>query len=427
MKRVIMSAAALAIGGFVFAQTPQTIAPIVQQSSPTAAATVGGNYSDIDQKGIGSDAKVQQQGTANASFIEQTGTDVANRNSVDVLQWGGNVQPSISGHLNYSDIKQNGAGNDFMATQQGDENEISGLQIGLNNAALVQQGANTPQQAENNLAKVDQDGKDNYAEVQQRYDDNEASILQRNDAAAGVGNRSYQDQVSNPNQSAGQVAIGEQWGDNNEAVQIQDSGSPALGGGNHAEIQQGDATKDATGAFAQQVQSGATNEAYATQFLSGDESYQEQLGTDNKAVVNQNTAGSLNGGDNLVEQFQDGDRNEARSTQNGNNNMVNQEQYGMDNYSRVSQGNGQAVGNMATSIQDGADNNSVINQRANGNMSMVDQTGNGQTSLINQNAPLAGQPALTSGQNTATVIQRNANVALTPQARRAAATKRHTF
>ncbi|MBF4984899.1 hypothetical protein FNJ87_11330 [Nonlabens mediterrranea] len=426
MKRVIMSAAALAIGGFVFAQTPQTITPIVQQSSPTASATVGGNYSDIDQKGTGSDAMVQQQGTANASFIEQTGTDVANRNSVDVLQWG-NVQPSISGHLNYSDIKQDGAGNMFMATQQGDENEILGLQNGLDNEAIVQQGANTPQQAQNNLAVLDQDGKDNYAEVQQRYDDNEASILQRNDQIAGVGNRSYQDQVSNPNQSAGQVAIGEQWGDNNEAIQIQDSGSPALGGGNHAEIQQGDASMDATGAFAQQVQSGATNEAYATQFLSSDESYQEQLGTDNKAVVNQNTAGSLSGGDNLVEQFQDGDRNEARSTQNGNNNEVNQEQYGMDNYSRVSQGHGQAVGNMATSIQDGADHHSVINQRANGNEAMVDQTGNGQRSLINQNSPLAGQPALTSGQNTATVIQRNANVALTPQTRRAVATKRHTF
>ncbi|MBF4986390.1 hypothetical protein FNJ87_19470, partial [Nonlabens mediterrranea] len=159
---------------------------------------------------------VQQQGTANASFIEQTGTDVANRNSVDVLQWG-NVQPSISGHLNYSDIKQDGAGNMFMATQQGDENEILGLQNGLDNVAFVQQGANTPQQAQNNLAIVDQDGKGNDAEIQQRYDDNEASILQRNDQIAGVGNRSYQDQRSNPNQSAGQVAIGEQWGDDNEA------------------------------------------------------------------------------------------------------------------------------------------------------------------------------------------------------------------
>ncbi|KEZ93606.1 hypothetical protein IL45_05215 [Nonlabens ulvanivorans] len=426
MKRVIMSAAALAIGGFVFAQTPQTIAPIVQQSSPTAAATIGGNYSDIDQKGIGSDAKVQQQGTANASFIEQTGTDVANRNSVDVLQWG-NVQPSISGHLNYSDIKQDGAGNDFMATQQGDENEILGLQNGLDNAALVQQGATSPQQAQNNLAKVDQDGKDNYAEVQQRYDDNEASILQRNDAVAGVGNRSYQDQRSNPNQSAGQVAIGEQWGDNNEAVQIQDSGSPALGGGNHAEIQQGDATTEATGAFAQQVQSGATNEAYATQYLSSDESYQEQLGTDNKAVVEQNTGGISSGGNNLVEQFQDGDRNEARSDQNGNGNTVNQEQYGQDNFSSVKQRYGQDAGNMATSIQDGSLNNSVINQQSHGNMSMVDQTGDGQTSLINQNNPTTGAAAAAGGYNTATVIQRNANVALTPQTRRIAASKRHTF
>ncbi len=421
-----MSATALAIGGFVFAQTPQTITPIVQQSSPTTAATVGGNYSNINQVGVGSDAMVQQQGTANASFIQQTGTDAANRNSVDVLQWG-NVQPSISGHLNYSDITQDGAGNDFMATQQGDMNEVLGTQTGLDNTAIVQQGANTPQQAQNNLSVVDQDGKDNFAEVQQRFDDNEASITQRNAAAAGVGNRSYQEQIANPNQTAGHVAIGEQWGDDNEAVQIQDSGSPALGGGNHAEIQQGDGATEATGAFAQQVQSGATNEAYATQFLSGDVSYQEQLGTDNKAVVDQNTGGSATGGDNLVEQYQDGDRNEARSDQNGNNNMVNQEQYGSDNFSSVKQRYGQVTGNMATSIQDGTLNNSVINQQSHGNVSMVDQTGTGQTSLINQNNPTTGAAAAIGGQNGATVIQRNANVALTPQVRRIAASKRHTF
>ncbi|MBF4984900.1 hypothetical protein FNJ87_11335, partial [Nonlabens mediterrranea] len=179
MKRVILSAAALTICGLAFAQSPQVIVNPGQQPSPVVpTATVGGNYSDIDQKGVGSDAVVQQQGTSNASFIEQTGTDAGNRNMVDVLQWG-NIQPSISGQLNYSDIKQDGAGNAFMVTQQGDLNEVYGTQMGLDNTAIVQQGANTPQHAQSNLSLVDQDGRDNFAEVQQRYDNSEASITQR--------------------------------------------------------------------------------------------------------------------------------------------------------------------------------------------------------------------------------------------------------
>ncbi|MBF4983109.1 hypothetical protein FNJ87_01725, partial [Nonlabens mediterrranea] len=171
MKSSIISALSLLIGGIAFAQTSQTrqsiVAP-VQQISPTAGATVGGNYSNIDQKGVGSDALVQQQGTANASFIEQTGTDASNRNSVDVLQWG-NVS-ALSGEENYSEIKQDGAGNNFSVFQQGDKNEVFGTQTGLDNTALVQQGADLAQQAQDNLALVDQNGKDNDAEIQQRFD-----------------------------------------------------------------------------------------------------------------------------------------------------------------------------------------------------------------------------------------------------------------
>ncbi|GAK76079.1 hypothetical protein JCM19296_1676 [Nonlabens ulvanivorans] len=96
MKSSIICGLSLLVSGIAIAQTsqtPQTIVAPAQQVSPTAGATVGGNYSNIDQKGIGSDALVQQQGTANASFIEQTGTDAGNRNSVDVLQWGEMYQP----------------------------------------------------------------------------------------------------------------------------------------------------------------------------------------------------------------------------------------------------------------------------------------------------------------------------------------------
>jgi hypothetical protein len=422
MKNYIFTATALALGVMATAQTQQTVAPVVQQTFPTSTATIGGNYSDIDQIAVGSSAMVQQQGTANASFINQTGANAGNLNTIDVLQWG-NVQPSISGHLNYSDIMQNGEGNAYTLDQQGDLNENEGMQVGLDNDAIVKQGADGPQQGEGNLARVDQDGKENFAEVQQRWDNSNASIVQRNDQATGVGNRSYQEQLANPNQSAGHTAFGSQDGDDNEMVQLQEG----PGSGNYADIVQGDAGTKAVGAFAQQVQLGEGNEAFATQYLSTDESYQEQIGSDNLAEVKQNTGGISTGGNNLVEQYQDGTDNEARSDQNGNDNTAYQEQYGNDNVSTVFQRYGQLGGNLATSIQSGSFNDSEINQQAHSNTALVDQMGNGQMSVINQNNPITGAAAAVAGNNSATVIQRNANAPLTPQIQRAAAAKRHTF
>ncbi|MEE2801207.1 MAG: hypothetical protein VX550_03385 [Bacteroidota bacterium] len=429
MNRVNLSVAALLVAGFAFAQSPQTVASPGQQTAPVAvlpAASAGGNYSNIDQKAVGSDATVQQQGTSNISFIDQTGSNASKKNNVDVLQWG-NVQPGISGYLNYSDIKQTGAGNNFDLMQQGDKNENFGLQNGVDNSVVVQQGANTPQQAEKNLALSDQDGLENYAEIQQRYDNNKATITQRNDVSSGAGNWSYQEQIANPNQSAGHTAVGEQWGDDNTLIQLQEgsaSGPNSLG--NYAQANQGDALAapdSATGAFAQQVQLGDGNEAYAGQKLTNDTSFQEQIGDLNLAEVKQNLSGSNAGGDNHAEQYQDGNLNEARIDQNGNNNIALQEQYGDDNYSKIKQRYGQVTGNEAISYQNGTLNNSVINQQANANMALVDQTGDGQMSVINQNNPLNGSPAATSGSNSATVIQRNANVALTPSALKAAQTR----
>lgn len=422
MKTIILSATALALGVIATAQTPQTIAVPAQQVSPTAAATVGGNYSNINQIAVGNAALVQQQGTANASFIEQTGSNAMNLNTIDVLQWG-NVQPSISGQLNYSDINQNGEGNAYTLKQQGDLNENFGTQVGVDNTVLVQQGANGPQQAESNVAIADQAGRDNYAEIQQRNDNSQASILQRNDAVTGVGNRSYQEQNANPNQSAGHTAIGTQYGDNNELIQLQEG----PGAGNYAEANQGDATTSATDAFSQQKQSGELNEAYVDQYLTGDTAFQEQDGTGNKAVAKQNVTGSPLGGNNYSEQYQMGTSNEAIAEQLGRNNQSYQEQYGSDNYASTFQAHGQLVGNQALVIQNGSLNSSEIAQRANGNTASVDQLGNGHMSVINQNNPLGGFPAVSSGSNSATVIQRNSNVPLLPQTQRAAASKSHTF
>lgn len=209
-----------------------------------------------------------------------------------------------------------------MVTQQGDLNENFGAQVGVDNSVLVQQGANGVEQAESNLAIADQDGRENYAEIQQRYDNSKATILQRNDAVSGVGNKSYQEQVANPNASAGHTAIGTQYGDGNELIQMQEG----PGAGNYAEANQGDAATTANGAFAQQLQSGELNEAYVDQYLTDDTSYQEQDGTSNKAVAKQNVIGSASGGNNYIEQYQQGTSNEAIAEQAGRNNMSYQEQ-----------------------------------------------------------------------------------------------------
>ncbi|AZQ44073.1 hypothetical protein [Nonlabens ponticola] len=419
MKHLIITASALLVGSIAAAQSQQPIVAPVAQTISTASAAQGGNSSKVDQSGIGSDAVVAQQGTANGSFIAQAGTDNGNRNVADVLQHG-NVQPSISGHLNYSDIAQVGAGNEFMVTQQGDLNQMFGTQDGVDNAALVQQGADGPQQAEGNLALVDQSGLGNDAEVQQRWDNNQSSILQSNDAVAGVGNKSFQSQKANPNQSAGHRAIGEQYGDGNQLVQIQEG----PGSGNYAQSNQGNATTAATTAFAQQVQSGEGNEAYNTQFGVNDESFQEQVGSDNLAEVKQNTLPTI-GADNYAAQFQDGSDNEARADQNGFNQDAFQEQYGTNNVSTIKQRAGQVAGNLALSIQRGDANISAITQNLDGNSAMVDQLGDGHHSVVNQNASQNASARPNAGFNTATVTQRNANVSLTRATQRAAAVKRH--
>ncbi|WP_167341772.1 hypothetical protein [Nonlabens sp. SY33080] len=422
MKNLFLTAGAMLIAGAAFAQTPSMVQVPTQQGSPTATATVGGNYSNINQKAVGSNALVEQQGTANASFIDQTGSDQSNKNEVYVKQWG-NVQPSISGHLNYSDITQNGAGNDFTALQQGDENQNFGTQAGFDNTVMVKQGANSAQHAEHNIAISDQDGNENSAEIEQYYDNNVATIKQRNDQTAGIGNQSYQLQTANPNASAGHTAIGEQWGDDNKLVQMQDSGSPASGGGNYAESMQGSAANSATNAFAQQKQSGDLNQAYASQLGANNTLFQEQLGSGNKAVASQ-ADNPVNGSNLYAEQYQDGTDNEARSKQNGRNNEAYQEQYGLMNYSTIEQRGGVNPndGNVALSIQDGTLNDSRIKQQARGNTAFADQTGDGQMSVINQNLTSNSSPN-GHGYNSATVIQRNANVSLAPQVQRAGATR----
>ncbi|WP_194852219.1 hypothetical protein [Nonlabens antarcticus] len=410
MKRVILCVSALLAGGFAFAQTPKTVTPQSKQAlAPNAA--VGGNLSTIDQVGIGSDGLAVQEGTMNTSYINQTGTSASNRNLAIVAQSGNVGDPGIarSGFKNYADLTQDGEGNQMGALQLGDKNTAWGNQLGNDNVALMEQGAVNARQAQNNYAEVAQTGNGNEAEVQQRFDNNIASSTQDNTGFA-TGNRSYQEQVSAGNQSNGHTAISTQRGGDNEVRQFQTGPNSAVG--NYAEANQGDinGTDTATGAYAQQIQSGSGQQAYINQKLAGDEAYQEQLGANNVAVADQNLGGVVSGGDNFSSQYQDGTGNDAEANQNGNNNESFQEQFGVGNSALTVQKFGQSAGNYAQSIQTGNDNDSQIRQNSNGNFAQVDQFGSNHMSIVNQNQ-LGTQlgNASFNGSNTASVLQRDAN------------------
>jgi hypothetical protein len=413
MKRVILCASALLAGSLAFAQTPKSVTPKSQQAVAPVAA-VGGNLSTIDQVGIGSDGIAVQEGTSNTSYINQTGVNAMNRN-LAIVEQSGNVgdngaPPALSGLQNYADLTQNGEGNRMGALQLGDNNVAWGNQAGVGNVGVIQQGALGARQAQNNYADIVQDGTGNDAEIQQRYDNNTATSNQLSDAGATAGNRSYQEQVSATNLSNGHTAISTQHGGDNEVRQFQTGPDSAIG--NYAEANQGDVdgADIATGAFAQQVQSGSGQQAYINQMLSGDTAYQEQAGADNVAIADQNVGGSPNGGDNFSSQLQDGTGNEADANQNGNNNESFQEQFGAGNSALTVQRFGQSDGNYAQSIQNGTDNDSEIRQKSNGNFAQVDQFGSNHMSVVNQNQMgTMLSDGTTNGSNTALVVQRDAN------------------
>ncbi|SCX97746.1 hypothetical protein SAMN05192588_0538 [Nonlabens sp. Hel1_33_55] len=410
MKRVILSAAALMIGATVFAQVP-TQSP--QQVNPNAPAAAGHGYSQIDQVGIGSDADVLQEGTLNSSYIDQLGTSATLKNFVGVVQTGNVGQtpsnPGRSGLENYSEALQDGSGNLLNVFQYGDRNDARSTQVGVSNSGVIQQGSSNAQLGERNLGVIDQSGDANYASIQQRYDGNEA-YSEQIAAAGGLGNRSYQEQTAESNQSVGHEAVSTQNGNNNEVRQFQTG--PSESAGNYAEANQGDVagTDTATNAFAQQIQDGIDNNALVNQKLTNDVSYQEQIGTRNTATTDQNMGGIASGGDNYSDQYQDGTRNDAVTTQNGNNNVSFQEQRGIANEATTMQTYGQDAANNAISLQNGTRNSSTIMQAAHGNYAFVDQFGVGHVSVVNQNQ-MGTQlnDGAFSGTNSAIVTQRDAS------------------
>ncbi len=406
MKRVILSASALMLGGFVFAQTPQTVTKKAKQSQELESASKGSNFSQIDQMGIGSDATVQQKGTENASYIEQTGTSQRKRNEAFLLQKGGLI---TTAEENYADQTQNGMANYSNVIQLGDENDAWVNQQGNSNASNIQQGTFIFGRSDKNYAQVDQAGDKNDATINQIADNNIAISNQTSVDGARNGNTSYQSQLSTFARE-GNTAISNQAGTNNEAVQVQINGF--LQKGNYAEINQGDADNQdmASKSYAEQLQTGARNEAYINQRQKGNIAFQKQVGTDNVAIADQSKNGLTEDG-NFVSQLQLGDDNRAVTNQFGDKNSSVQQQLGSDNVSLTIQ-SFTRMGNLAQSLQGGNNHDSYINQRSNGNKAMVDQLGTGHKSVINQNTGFTGGNFSTTGNNSATVKQRNGNISL---------------
>lgn len=213
-KKIIVIAAILA-GTTAFAQYgPQYVgaAPTstLQPALPGAATTANTGLSI--QNGDDNKVRVRQAGTNQSVYTNQDNGSGLGGNLARVRQTG-QVGPN-SGVENAADVIQSGTVNKSTTYQEGDYNSAVTRQ-GQNNTASsgnqawIRQG--TGQQAENNVAVVDQDGDNNKAWTQQTYDNSESWTVQNGD-----GNESQVKQNAGPNNTAGHYAYTNQQGNANE-------------------------------------------------------------------------------------------------------------------------------------------------------------------------------------------------------------------
>ena len=374
MKKVIICASALLASSLALAQTPQEVAKKTKKPQELSEAREGSNFSQIDQIGIYSESEVYQQGTENASYIDQTGnaTQYDRRNRVGVQQLSGDV---LTSSTNYSDVTQNGSYNWTYVDQYGDNHESFANVKGYGNDIYIYQGDDEVRNSEKLYADVTQTGDWNYIEVYQEGEEQVSLVNQYSKEGVDDGNDAYQEQGYSL-ADKGNTGIINQAGTLNEANQRQENETGNQG--NYAQIDQGKIeTKDlATESFAEQLQDGSGRKAFISQRLEGNEADQMQTGTDNTAIAEQN--GALNrttGGYNFSIQDQEGDRNKATVKQPGVFNTSYQQQIGKDNTAWTVQQFGDQEGNLASTLQDGRKNNAITKQGAHGNVSWVDQNG----------------------------------------------------
>lgn len=452
MKKVILSAAALMICGFAFAQTPATPQQAEVIGALTGAA-VGANTGQSQQNGNDNRVQVMQAGTSQSASTYQSDGSGSGGNLTWISQIG--AVSSASGVENNAEVHQMGTDNESTTDQQGDYNSALTRQ-GMNddgsarNKAWIRQGTN--EQAENNAAEINQDGDDNVAKTKQTYDNNEALVNQ-----IGNGNKAFSIQDGGPNGSTGHAAeinqTGDrnesyanqsgngarnnalvlQLGDDNESQQVQVNTASAGGSQNFASVTQGDGLNDgwtlngsvwpvlqgldditsggfngaSYGATSYQYQDGTDNEAEVHQFGGGSQNppgnyaEQHQDGDSNQAFIQQNAYGSASGGANYARQDQDGDNNIAGVAQNGASHKLWQTQTGNENIAMSTQ---RGECNQVNTHQLGDMN--VVNtaQRGQDNGILVVQDG-GHSYSVTQNLPNGSPVGMPNGSNSANILQ----------------------
>jgi hypothetical protein len=421
MKKFIFIFFALLVSTFGFAQLnpapygPQYVGPASKATLQPAlpGAQAGANTGLSVQNGNANKVRVRQAGTSQSVYtIQDDGTGIGG-NQAKVMQTGA-VQ-AISGVENAAEVYQSGTNNRSQTKQEGDYNSAITRQgqnspNSANNKAGIRQG--TGQQAEHNVAVIDQDGEDNESSIKQTYDNSEAWTVQN-----GNSNQSMVVQNAGPNGTAGHYAYTEQigidnknailqsgegqsnWaftyqeGENNlsEQTQVQtdivgtsfvnyamvDQGTDKEGlisgiktnlDGVDSRINNTALNGATTNSVALQNQNGGDLDAETHQFGNGNHSEQYQSGYGNDAYILQNSYGSGNYG----RQDQSGTASTAGLAQVGSGNKAWQRQMDDDNIVTSTQiGNG----NLLNTYQDGNGNRGITSQYGTDNAALLVQRG----------------------------------------------------
>ncbi len=355
MKKVILCATALLIGGVAMAQDGAVAPKKAVEATPNIAIApdLNANYGVSSQDGTSNKVYVAQAGSRQSVWtVQSNGTGIGG-NQISVTQTG-LVTPGESGIENVVEARQMGTGNSSQIAQQGDYNNAlteQGLteDDSANNVASIVQGV--ANQAENNEAYVKQDGDGNNSFTKQTFDNNESSTIQN-----GTENLASVMQQANPNQSAGHSATVNQDGMRNQATVGQSEGDRNTSVAN---------------------QDGNDNRTYQTQ-TGGSFAELAQDGTNNASTQNQDGSGNIGlvdqGSNALNSQIGTWDVNQGvmtsiydyTGTPNGDskNGIAFQDQTGDDNKAYIGQFDGIGTANSAEQIQNGDGNTAYMKQNS---------------------------------------------------------------
>ncbi|MAB57738.1 MAG: hypothetical protein CL524_09370 [Aequorivita sp.] len=285
------------------------------------------NMAELHQKGTTNQSTQYQYGDRNEALVNQgmgahAGDDGSANNKALIQHGATNAQ---QGERNMAQVDQDGVGNQARTQQRVDRNEALTDQYGDNNYADIFQNA-APDGGKGHEAEIDQDGDNNDAWINQKKGTggwNSATAIQ-----VGGGNFSYQEQESDAANGESNDALATQ-GDIYIGNPMAAALYTTLDGID--DITNGAYNPGSDNAKAFQFQLGDDNIVVSGQFGDGNYSEQHQTGDDNDALIVQNAYGNPAGGTNYAKQSQIGDGNVAGIVQNGMNNRALQAQTGSDN------------------------------------------------------------------------------------------------